>query len=206
VLATMVVDAEDPAYQKEALRLAWKWLDDRKSLAPDMSDFVLSLAAHGGDVKLYERCLAEARKANQKNDKDERERFLKVLGDFRDPALLARTRELSLTDEFPTLEVVRLYGAGSDTRAGREEVWKFMVAHYDAIVARLPREWRAGMVHTASDCTTESFERSKAFFADKTPKELSGPRKWESFLESQPLCIARRAQDTASFVELLSGR
>jgi alanyl aminopeptidase len=205
-LARMVVDVEDPAYQKEAIRLAWKWLDDRKSLDPEMSDFVLALAAHGGDAKLYERVLAEARAAGKKHDKEERERFLAALGSFRDPALAARTRALVLDDEFPALETAGLLGAGGDTRAGREQVWQFLVANYDAIAARRPREYRASLLYTASDCTQESFERTRAFFAERTPKELSGPRKWQSFLEGQPICIARRAQDTQSFVDFLSGR
>jgi alanyl aminopeptidase len=205
-LARLIFDAADPAYQKEALRLAWKWLDDRKSLDPEMSDFVLGLAAHGGDVKLFERLLDEARKANKTNDKEERERFLDALGGFREPALVARARDLALDDEFPALETEGLIGAGSETRAGRELVWQFLVDHYDAISARRPREHRAGLLYVASDCTQESFERTKAFFAERTPKELSGPRRWQQFLEGQPICIARRARDTESLVEFLSGR
>jgi hypothetical protein len=34
-------------------------------------------------------------------------------------------------------------------------------------------------------------------------RELSGPRTYQSFIESQTLCIARRARHTASFVEFL---
>jgi cytosol alanyl aminopeptidase len=186
--------------------LAWKWLDDRKSLAPEMVSTVLGLAARSDDPELYERYLAEARKANQKHDKDERMRFLGALGGFRDPALVARSQALILDDEFPALETEGFIYAGTDTKAGRERAWAFLVANYDALHDRRPREHRARLVHVASDCTPESFERTKAFFAERTPKELSGPRTWDSFLEGQAVCIARRERDTASFVEFLSGR
>ncbi len=206
LLWRMIDDGEDAAMQKEANRQAWKWLDDRTALAPEMADTVLSMAAHGGDAKLYERFLAEARKANQKNDKPERVRFLGLLGGFRDPALVERTRAMALEDEFPTLETSRFLYAGTDTHAGRQRAWDFMIAHYDTIVARLPRERRAGLITLGGDCTTESLERAKAFFAERTPKELSGPRTYKSFVEGQTLCIARRQLDLASFIEFLTGR
>jgi ERAP1-like C-terminal domain len=206
LLRRLVVDGEDAALQQQMLRLAWRWLDDRKSLPPELIGTVLGLAAYGGDARLYERYLAEARAAHQKHDKPERVRFLRALGSFRDPALEERTRALALGDEFPALETMGLIDVGSDTRAGREADWKFLMAHYEVIRARRPPETRAGLVGVGSDCTRASFERSKAFFAERTPKELSGPRTWQAFLEGQTLCIARHERDRDSFIELLSGR
>jgi cytosol alanyl aminopeptidase len=164
---------------------------------------VLSMAAHAGDPKLYERFLAEARKANQKNDKPDRERFLNALSGFRAPALVARTRQMVLEDEFPAFETSRLLSVGDDTQAERDRRWAFLVEHYAQIVARLPREQRARLVSLGGDCTAAGLQRAEAFFGERTPKELSGPRTYKSFVEGQRLCIARRAKDTDSFVQFL---
>jgi alanyl aminopeptidase len=206
VLSRMVDDAEDAATIREATALCWKWLDDRTAVAPEMVGTVLDIAAHGGNTKLYERILAEARKADAAHDKNERERFLDALGSFRDPALVERTRAMALGDEFPVLETEGLLWAGTDTRAGRDRAWAFLTANYDTILARLPNETRASLLSIGGDCTAEGLERTKAFFAERTPKVLQGPRTYKRFVESQTLCIATREKDTASFVELLNGK
>ena len=206
LLWRMVRDADDATTQKRATRLAWTWLDDRTALAPEMIDPVLGMAAHTGDTTLYERLLAEARKANEALDKPARERFLGALGGFRDGTLVERTRAMVLEDEFPILETYGFLWAGTDTVDGREAAWAFLVDHYDEIHGRLPRDYRASLVWIASECTPASLERSQAFFAERTPKELSGPRRYQSFVESVTLCIARREQDTTSFVEFLTAR
>jgi alanyl aminopeptidase len=206
LLERLVYDGEDAATRKEVRRLTWKWLDDRSAIAPDMVRAVVQMAAHDGDRALYERFLAEARKAARTNDKPERERFLAALAGFRAPELVARTRQMVLQDEFPILEMSRFLWVGRDDRAGRERSWAFLVAHYDAIAARLPREARAGLIRLGGDCTAAGLERTRAFFAERTPRELSGPRTYKRFIENESLCIARRPRDTESFVAFLRDR
>jgi hypothetical protein len=166
----------------------------------------MSMAAYAGDPKLYDRFLAEARKAHAKNDKPERERFLGALSGFRAPELAARTRAMMLEDEFPSLETSGFLYAGTDTPAGRDVAWKFLVDNYDKIHDRMPREYRSGLIYLGGDCSKAGLERTIAFFKDRTPNELQGPRTYNSFVEGQTLCIARREKDTASFVEFLTGK
>jgi alanyl aminopeptidase len=203
LLYRMAEDGEDPATKREATRLAWKFLKDRKAISPDMVGTVLSLAAHAGDAKLYDRFLEEARKANRANDKADRERFLGALAGFEAPELVGRTRQLAMADEFPRLETQGLLWVGQHDQAGRQQAWQFMVDNYDTIHGRLPAESRAGLIRMGADCTQAGLDRAAAFFKDRTPKELSGPRTFKRFVENQTLCIARRAKDTASFVEFL---
>jgi alanyl aminopeptidase len=206
ILWRMAADADDAATQKQAIRLTWKWLDDRTAVAPEMVGTVMSMAAYAGDPKLYARFLAEARKAHAKNDKPERERFLGALAGFRDPELAARTRAMMLEDEFPSLETSGFLYAGTGTPEGREAAWKFLVDNYDKIHGRMPREYRSGLIYLGGDCSKAGLERTIAFFKDRTPGELQGPRTYSSFVEGQTLCIARREKDTASFVEFLTGK
>ncbi len=206
ILWRMAGDGDDAATQKEATRLVWRWLDDRTAVAPEMVGTVIGIAAYKGDEKLYERFLTEARKANEKKDKPERERFLGALLMFRDLKLAARTRAMMLEDEFPAIETSGFLYAGAGTPEGLELAWTFLVEHYDQILERLPRDHRAGLIYLGGDCSAASLERTTAFFAERTPKELQGPRTYKSFVEGQTLCIARREKDTPSFIEFLAGK
>ena len=92
----------------EARRRVWTWLDDRRAVPADMIDTLLAIAARRGDRRLYDRLLAEARKANAASDKPLRERCLGALAEFDDPALAARSRRMAVDDEFPALETAGL--------------------------------------------------------------------------------------------------
>jgi alanyl aminopeptidase len=203
LLRRMVDDGNDPALSGEVTARAWKWLDDRTSLAPELVDTVLDLAALRGDARLHDRYLAEARKANAAHDQAARVRFIQALASFRDLELARRSRELVLGDELPILESYRLLWAGTDTRAGQKEAFDFLVAHYDAIMARLPAEMRVNLLSVGSTCEAAGLARAKEFFAARVPREVSGPRAYASFVEREELCIARHSADLDSFVAFL---
>jgi hypothetical protein len=203
ILSRMSGDGDDPGIQAEARRRVWKWLADRQAVPADMIDTLLAIAARRGDRRLYERVLARAREAHAAGDKLLRERCLGALAGFEDPALAARTRHMMLEDEFPTLETAPLLYAGTDSRAGQVAAWEFLVENYEPIHVRTPREERAALIELGGDCTEAGLGRTVAFFAERTPKELMGPRTFRQFVENQKLCIARREKDAPSFVEFL---
>ena len=128
---------------------------------------------------------------------------IQALASFRDLELARRSRELVLGDELPILESYRLLWAGTDTRAGQKEAFDFLVAHYDAIMARLPAEMRVNLLSVGSTCEAAGLARAKEFFAARVPREVSGPRAYASFVEREELCIARHSTDLDSFVAFL---
>ena len=200
LLARMVRDADDPAFQKEALALAWRWLGERKTLAPEMIDVVLGLAAWTGDANLYERLLADARAAADKQDRD---RLLGALAGFRDPTLVKRSLDLVMDGGFEILDSVALLWGATGTRTGRRLAFAYVRANYDKLAAKLPEEWRASLVGIGADCTPEALAETEAFFGPRTPKERGGERAYKNTVEGMRLCVARRAADLASFGEFL---
>jgi hypothetical protein len=85
VLRVIAKQAEDPEAIAEANRLAAAWLDDHNSVAPDMVEAVLVIAARHGDRDLFDRMRAAAKR---EKDEDFRGTLLECLGFFPDPAIL----------------------------------------------------------------------------------------------------------------------
>ena len=196
-LINLVGDAGgDEAIAAEARTLAWKWLDDHAAVAPEMVDTVLGLAAARGDAKLYDRVLADARKAK---DLQDRARLLGMLGNFRDPALVARSLDLALGDDLPLTETIRLVWAASRHKETRDLAWKLVTEHYDALVARLPKENAARFVSIGSHYCSEAKRQEVAeFFKERNARALGGPRLYKNALESLSLCVAYRARQQSS--------
>jgi alanyl aminopeptidase len=192
---------DDPALQVEARRLAWKWFDDPHVLAPELVDGVLGLAAARGDAELYERALVALRAAK---DLQDRQRLFGMLASFRDPALVARSLELVLGDEFPLTESYTLLGSASAHRETRALAWKTVTAHYDAIAARLPRENVAYLVKLGGRfCSDAQRAELAAFFAPRSARAIGGPRVFRNTVEGIALCVAYRAKQEGSLEAFL---
>jgi alanyl aminopeptidase len=184
---------EDPELLGEARRLAGLWLTDRSVVDPDMVPALLDLAARKGDRELYGRFLAEAKRAPERRD---RQRLLRVLAAFSDPALRREALDLSLTDAFPPLEGMQiLYGATlSDLPEVRAGAWEFFKGHYDAVVARLPPEVLGGLPAYASGfCDTARRKEVEEFFAPRLANLPGGPRNLAKTLERIDQCTAFRS-------------
>jgi alanyl aminopeptidase len=183
---------EDPELLAEARRLAQMWLEDRSAADPDMVPPLLELAARQGDRALYERFLAEAKRASERRD---RLRVLRALGTFPDPGLRRDAFELSLGDAFPPLEGMQiLYGAVfADLLEVREDAWEFVKSHYDAIVARVPPETLGNLPAYANGfCDPTRRAEIEAFFAPRVASLPGGPRNLSKTLERIDQCVAFR--------------
>ena len=121
--------ARSPAVIAEAPRRLARYFDDRDALDPNLVPTVAHLAARGGDAALYEQFLARKRASTQ--DPEEEERFLFGLASFEDPALIARTLDLTFTDDVRPQDrafvIARLLGG----RASRLTAWQFVRDGWD---------------------------------------------------------------------------
>ncbi len=191
----------DPAVLAEAERLAWRWLDDHAAVDPAVVDTVLGLAARRADRKLHDRLLVELR---QSKDLQDRQRLIGALGGFVDPKLVQAGLALVLSDELPLAETIDLVWAAAANREVRELAWKLVTEHYDALIARLPREYTASFVNVGlADCSASRRAETAAFFAERNARALGGPRVYENALETLDLCIAYRARHAASVEKFL---
>jgi alanyl aminopeptidase len=193
-LLWLVADVgEDPSLAAEAGRLARHWLDDRRSLDPDLVGAALGIAARHGDRDLFDRFHAAAR---QTQDPRERSRLLGAMGAFRDPAILRMVHQIALTDEFHPNETLNLAFAGAGDPRTRRLAYEFVKQNFDALVARMPRNNTAFLIDVAGGFSDpEHAADAAAFFKQRAAKLPGGPRILAQTLEAIRLNIAlKRAQ------------
>jgi len=196
-------EGNEPELQAEAKRLALRWLDDHGAVPADMAGAVLEAAATHGDRALFER-FRDAAKA-EKSRRDEL-RLLNALGCFRDAALAREALEFFLSPAIDSREAYEILFSIGRWPMGRQIAWDFIKTHYDAVVARLPREI-SGYLPVAGEGFCDAAHRSEVaeFFRERAPKLPGGPRTLAQALEGIDLCIASRSVQEPGVREFLKG-
>jgi len=128
------VGESEPVLQA-AMQRCSAYLDDRRSLEPNLADAVVNLAARKGDARLFERFLAAAKNAGTPQ---ERRRFLMALGEFQEPELVDRALSLSLTDTVDTQDVALLLSRMLGNRVAGERAWAFIKRRWATLRRRMP--------------------------------------------------------------------
>jgi alanyl aminopeptidase len=195
-------EGDEPQLQAEARRLALRWLDDRSAIAADMVGPVLRTAARHGDRELFDRLAKAAGAATVRRD---RIQLYNALGLFPEPALVERALPLFLSKETDARETDVILFSASGEASGRQAVWDFIKANYDAIVARLPREETQVIPYLASDFCDPAHRRDVGeFFRGRAQKLPGGSRRLAQTLETIDLCIASRVVQEPEVRKFLS--
>ncbi|RME18999.1 MAG: hypothetical protein D6800_14875, partial [Candidatus Zixiibacteriota bacterium] len=145
-----------------ATQLARTYLKDPRAVDPSLVGTCLSLAAIHGDKALFDTYVERFENAPTPV---ERSRFLSALGYFHDDSLIARALSLALSDKLRPQE----HSAIPMTIAGQspwraDQVFDWLMANYDTVVAWLPPPSRAFLVFFAGGCSQERLDKAKAFF------------------------------------------
>ena len=115
------------------------------------------------------------------------------MASFRDPAIVREALGIVLTPEQDVRDATGLLF--EDARM-QEVTFDFMKQRFDTLVQRLPSDF-VGRLPSLGDpfCDEEHRADVEAFFKDRAPKLLGGPRNLAKVLERIRLCTAlRRAQ------------
>ena len=196
LLWLVAYEGEDATLRAEARALAEKWLADRKAIEPELVGSALQLAAKSGDRAFWDKLHAAAR---AEKDRRDRNRLLDAMGAFEDPKLVEEGMKLALSDEFDPRESMSLIYGPSGSRRTRQLAYDFLKTNYDAVVARLPKQWGSGMVRIASVfCDAGHRADAEAFFKARTPSLEGGPRTYAQTMEGIDLCVARRTANEPS--------
>jgi cytosol alanyl aminopeptidase len=200
-LLGLVAKDEQNALATEARKLTEAWLTDKKAIDHDLVGTVLGTAARGGDVALWDKLRAEAKKTQ---DRKERNQLLGAMSAFKDPKIVEKNLEVVMSDEFdPRESVTLLFGAASDSKT-RQRAYDFAKTNFDRIVARMPPEWGASLTGVASGfCDAEHRADVEAFFKDKIARFNGGPRTLAQTLEGISLCQAQHSARQASVTAFL---
>jgi hypothetical protein len=106
---------------------------------------VLAVAAHHGDAARFDRYLAAARAAR---DRNEHERLLAALGEFTDPALADRGLALVLGRDLDLRESIAILHGVLGHRETRDRALAFLAAHFDELIARMRDDEAGGFLTT----------------------------------------------------------
>ena len=95
---------------------------------------MIRIAAMHGDAKLFDALAAAATRAGSPED---RYRFLNALGDFREPALIDRALQQSLSSDMRSQDLALYLDGFFRNPTARPRAWSFLIAHWTELEPKL---------------------------------------------------------------------
>jgi cytosol alanyl aminopeptidase len=192
----------DLTLRSDAHKLALAWLADHKATSPELASAALYLAAIAADAPLHDRLHAAAK---AEPDRVERQRILEAMGAVRDPELVQKNFAIFLSDELNAREaLVLLTGAENDPR-GEEALFAFVQENFDAIAAKLPRDFAAVLPYTASHfCDDEHATAVGRFFRPKVGDHPGMERALAQTMEGIRQCAIFKAKQAPALAAFLT--
>jgi aminopeptidase N len=196
VVGLVGLRADDAPMAATARRLAPAWLDDRKAVAPEMVGTVLAIATRRGDRALFDRLVAAAKAAPDRND---RALIIAALGGFRDPALAQAALDVVAAGTFDVRESRDTVLALLFARETREAAYAWIKAHFDAVAAMMRADevkWSVGVI-AGVFCDRAHRDDVAAFFAPRAQQHAGVDKALATSLEAVDRCIDRWARTRA---------
>ncbi len=157
----------DPEIVAECRRLAALCLANPAQVDPTLRGTALSVTAYHGDAvhlaalkALFEKPQTPAFRSS----------LIGALGSFRDPALAREVLAYSLTPAMNSTEFLRIVNGLAGTRALRELCVDWAMRNWDAIAAKAPPEYTAGLISIVGGAEPPLFNKFKAFLLDPARK------------------------------------
>jgi cytosol alanyl aminopeptidase len=193
---------KDPKAIAFAKEMAPKVLADPSAIHPTLIGTMLSIAAyHGGTEADFE----EYRKRFETTTVPaERGRYLGVLGAFRDPKLRDRAFAYALSDKVRPPEIFNLAFSHFDTEEGRAYTFDWVLKNYEAIAAKVPAAFRAGMPGIAGGCDESRLAKAREFFFTPERKVEGMERQMARTEEAVKECVAFRAREAETVRKYLA--
>jgi aminopeptidase N len=195
LLSLVGITGNDSAVQRQARDLALRYIEMPASIPSSLASTVLGVAAVGGDAMLYERYRAQLPKLT--NSPEEYYRFFYALPSFRDPALVRRTLEFSISPDVRTQDTAQLIAALVGQPQSREAAWTFVKANWETLTKSLgifqgiPRI--AGSV--GAFCSRDAEMDAEQFFKDHPVP--AAERTLRQAFERIDACIAIKERQSA---------
>jgi alanyl aminopeptidase len=184
----------DDSLRAQAEKLADKWVADHTGLDNDLVDIALYVAAYRGDAARFDRYLAAAKAAT---DRQLQQRILRTLGGFRDPALAKRALDLVLDGGFDLRDSLGIIYGVVYSRENRELGWTWVKDHLDAMLAKMRDDEAAGMLAGIAGAYCDPVHRKAAeeLVKPRTAKIDGADNYVTRALESSDQCIANLARE-----------
>jgi alanyl aminopeptidase len=127
---------DDAELGAQCARLAARWLEDGKSLSPELREPVLRGAARFGDDALYARLVAAAFAARE--DRETREALFIAAASVKSPARVKTALSLVLDERVSANDAAHVLATLSYQRDTLPAVTAFLKESWDALAKRLP--------------------------------------------------------------------
>src|SRR5262245_10983054 len=186
VVAALGGIAEDRAVMSKARDAVNGALKGGAQLDPILANTLVGLAAANGDVALFDAYLKTAKDAKSP---DERYRYLYALTAFRNPALVQRALEYTLSPELRSQDAALYLGRFFLNDAARDRAWTFVKQRWTELAPKVTISLGdVSLVNSLSSfCSAETRDDIKAFFASHPPPAAG--RTLQQTIERINLCV-----------------
>jgi aminopeptidase N len=192
ILFELLGAANDPAVLAQARQLtdrAYAGNTKDKTLDPTLTDAAIVVTSTNGDAALYEKILAASEDAN---DPGEQTDALHTLARFRDPALVTRTLDYTVSGQVRNQDSWTVLVALLRDRVTRDQTWAYIQKNWDKVHAQFTTNSGVRVVAaTGNFCSVKQRDEVAAFFA--THKVDASERTLAKAIDSMDDCIQMRA-------------
>jgi alanyl aminopeptidase len=201
-LVPLVADVgQDASLRTQARTLALRWLDDHKSVDPDLAGLAVMVAGGAGDRAFFDRVRAALL---VEKDAGARQRMIAALGSIRDPALLLQGLDSLLDPKLDIRESMRALGLAARRGELNDELFIWIQKHFDVLFERVPKAGHPYLIRFGSTlCDEKSLADFQTFMQSRVEKIAGGQRIYENVLESVRSCIAVRRTQAPSVAAFL---
>ncbi len=199
-LGTIGADADIVAASRAALDRA---LDGGRPLDPSVARTIVRVASEHGDLKLYDALMAASDRATSP---EERYRYLYARTEFRDPALVDRALQYSLSPQLRSQDTAIYLGRLFGNAAARPRAWAFLKQHWTELEPKITISLGdISLIRSlAPFCDAETRDDIQTFFA--AHKLPTATRTLDQTLERINNCIDLRDKQTPTLTEWLATR
>ncbi len=199
--AALGYKAADPAVIAECRRLAALFLQDPKLVDAALRGTAVAVTAYHGDAAYFATLQTALEKAQTPIV---RSAVLGALGNFKDPVLAEKALALSLTPALNSTEFLGIVNSVSGNPDLRGLAVDWTIAHYDAIAAKAPPEYLAGLIEVAAGGEPELFNQLRDFLLAPGRKTEFAEINVKKASERLDLRLRLRAKEQANVVKFLS--
>ena len=183
VLGTL---GEDRECQERARILYGQYEKDPHAVERNLIPALVSIIAHAGGAADYEMFYAKFKSAQTPQEET---RYLFALGGFRQPALIGRTLEMTVSGEVRTQNAPYLMRAMLLNKEARENAWRFMKEHWEEMLKQYPDNSIARMCEGVVGLATPQLAADVTDFFARHPVK-QGAKQIEQHLERLRIAVA----------------
>ncbi len=179
-----------PALRAQAAQLAARWLERHDAIPESIVDGVLAVSAAFADANTFARL---EQSALAEKERRQRVRLRKALVAARESPLRAEALTLALDPRIEGRDTLAMMEAALIDDDNREAAFAFVRGHFDALVARVPKDTPGNFITESGKlCTPSALAEFRSFFQERAAKFNGGPRRYRQALERIELCVAAR--------------